>query len=177
MTRLPSAYVSGATMASISLRVRFLDETAIGPGKVRLLELIGETGSISAAGRSMAMSYHRAWNLVEELNGIFAEPLVEKQPGGRKGGGATLTRAGTGVIRRYRAIERGATRTAAVHLAALEQMAAKPRASCRRSTRRRASRSGAARARPNRRRVRAARRRRARRNAGRDRRRPARCGS
>ncbi len=119
-------------MASISLRVRFLDETAIGPGKVRLLELIGETGSISAAGRSMAMSYHRAWNLVEELNGIFAEPLVEKQPGGRKGGGATLTRAGTEVIRRYRAIERGATRTAAAHLAALEQMAAKPRASRRR---------------------------------------------
>jgi molybdate transport system regulatory protein len=113
-------------MASISLRVRFLDETAIGPGKVRLLELIAETGSISAAARAMAMSYHRAWNLVDELNRTFGEPLVDKQPGGRKGGGATLTRAGAEVVRRYRAIERSAERTAKAHLVALERMLAKP---------------------------------------------------
>ena len=40
----------------------------MGPGKIRLLELINETGSISAAGRALAMSYRQAWLLVDEIN-------------------------------------------------------------------------------------------------------------
>src|SRR5919108_2663065 len=63
----------------------------VGPGKIRLLELIDETGSISAAGRAMAMSYRRAWLLVESLNTSFRERVVDAQPGGRHGGGARLT--------------------------------------------------------------------------------------
>ncbi len=44
---------------------------ALGPGKADLLEAIAATGSISAAGRKLKMSYRRAWLLVEELNGSF----------------------------------------------------------------------------------------------------------
>ena len=40
----------------------------IGPGKVALLEEIARSGSISAAGRALKMSYRRAWELVEDLN-------------------------------------------------------------------------------------------------------------
>jgi molybdate transport system regulatory protein len=105
----------------------FDGEGAIGPGKVRLLELIGETGSISAAGREMAMSYRRAWNLVHELNTMFEEPLVEARPGGSNGGGASLTVAGTDVIRRYRAIEASVTTSARTHLTALESMLVDPK--------------------------------------------------
>ena len=40
-------------------RIRILlgSSIAIGPGKAALLEAIGETGSIAAAGRRMGMSY------------------------------------------------------------------------------------------------------------------------
>jgi molybdate transport system regulatory protein len=109
-------------MARVSLRLGFADEWALGPGKVRLLELIAETGSISAAGREMTMSYRRAWTLVNELNRMFHEPLVEGRPGGTNGGGATLTPAGADVVRRYRAIEASVTTSARTHLSALENM-------------------------------------------------------
>jgi molybdate transport system regulatory protein len=98
------------TNARLSIRIDFPGGHRIGPGKVRLLELIDETGSISAAGRAMAMSYRRAWLLVESLNAGFREPVVEAQPGGRHGGGARLTPFGHDLIRRYRALEREAGR-------------------------------------------------------------------
>jgi len=68
-----------ATM--LYLRVDFGEHGALGPGKTRLMELIAETGSISAAGRAMGMSYRRAWLLVDSLNIAFREPLVAKQTG------------------------------------------------------------------------------------------------
>jgi molybdate transport system regulatory protein len=114
-------------MARVSLRLGFSGEQALGPGKVRLLELIAETGSISAAGRAMEMSYRRAWMLVDELNRMFREPLVEARPGGTNGGGASLTEAGDDVVRRYRAIESTVTANANAHIAALEKMLAGPK--------------------------------------------------
>lgn len=111
-------------MARISLRLGFDGDRALGPGKVRLLELIAETGSISAAGRAMKMSYRRAWMLVDELNRMFREPLVEARPGGARGGGAHLTGAGGDVVHRYREIESNLTNGANAHIAALEKMLA-----------------------------------------------------
>ena len=114
-------------MARVSLRLGFDKEQALGPGKVQLLELIAETGSISAAGRAMEMSYRRAWNLVDELNGMFRQPLVAAKPGGSNGGGATVTEFGSDVIRRYRAIESSVESTARAHLAALDDMVNEPK--------------------------------------------------
>ena len=76
-----------------SLRLQLSPESRLGPGKVALLEAIEATGSISAAGRAMTMSYRRAWLLVDNLNRMFREPLVEAAPGGAKGGGAQIGRA------------------------------------------------------------------------------------
>jgi molybdate transport system regulatory protein len=109
-------------MARISLRLGFAGDHALGPGKVRLLELIGETGSISAAGRAMKMSYRRAWMLVDELNHMFSAVLVEARPGGARGGGAHLTPIGTDVVRRYRAIESNIETDPDANIAALEQL-------------------------------------------------------
>lgn len=78
----------------------------LGPGKADLLEKIGETGSIAAAGRAMGMSYKRAWMLVETMNAIFAEPLVTSSRGGSAGGGAELTEAGNQVLSLYRSLEK-----------------------------------------------------------------------
>ena len=69
-------------MPRLTLRVSdFGDERAIGPGKIRLLELIDKHGSISAAGRQMGMSYRRAWVLVDNLNHCFHAPVVAAQAG------------------------------------------------------------------------------------------------
>lgn len=105
-------------MAGLKLRLVF-EAVRIGPGKAELLDHIRETGSISAAGRRMEMSYKRAWMLVEEMNAAFAAPLVSSSRGGPGGGGASLTEAGAEVLRRYRAIEAAAAAAAADDLAAI----------------------------------------------------------
>ena len=107
-------------MARLTIRVDLGKGGALGPGKVRLLELIRSHGSISEAGRVMGMSYRQAWLLVDNLNGSFRQAVVSKQTGGHRGGGARLTPWGRRVIERYRAIEASAQRAAAPHLKALE---------------------------------------------------------
>ncbi len=63
-------------MTRLTLRIGFDEDRALGPGKVRLLELVAETGLISAAGRAMGMSYRRAWMLVDALNRTFSLPAA-----------------------------------------------------------------------------------------------------
>lgn len=87
------------------LRVVLDTNVAIGPGQVDLLEAIAETGSISKAGRSMNMSYRRAWLLVQRMNSHFAEPLVATAKGGNSGGGARLTALGQDIASCYRQME------------------------------------------------------------------------
>lgn len=77
----------------------------IGPGKADLLQGIKETGSISAAGRRIDMSYKRAWYLVEAMNAHFDRPLVEASKGGKSGGGAKLTQLGEDVLSAFREME------------------------------------------------------------------------
>lgn len=87
------------------LRLDFPQDGRLGRGKIELLEHIRETGSISAAGRTMDMSYRRAWLLVDALNQMFGEPAVEPQRGGKQGGGAQLTPFGEMLVARFRQME------------------------------------------------------------------------
>lgn len=107
-------------MVRLTLRVDFGRSWALGPGKVRLLELIERHGSIAAAGRAMGMSYRRAWLLVDSLNRCFRQPVVATQLGGTRGGGAALTAFGRRVVRQYRAMEAEAGTAVARRLTALE---------------------------------------------------------
>ena len=116
-------------MARLTIRIDLTNHGAIGPGKIKLLELLGESGSISAAGRAMGMSYRRAWTLIDGLNRAFRSPVVTTRPGGARGGGAALTDLGHDVIARYRAVERAATKASAPDLAALDaERASRPAA-------------------------------------------------
>ena len=101
------------------MRLDFAPGHAIGHGKVRLLEAVRDHGSISAAGRSMGMSYRRAWLLIDELNGLFEEPVVGTKHGGQHGGGAELTPFGHRVVQQYRTIEVKAHKAVAGELSAL----------------------------------------------------------
>lgn len=105
----------------IVLKLDFGFGRDVGPGKVRLLELIDEYGSIAAAGRAMGMSYRRAWLLVDNLNTSFAEAAVTTQLGGRGGGGAALTEFGRDLAHAYRDMERDARNAVEERLVALEE--------------------------------------------------------
>lgn len=105
---------------ALAIRIRLGEKRLLGPGKVKLMELIDELGSISAAGRSMGMSYRRAWMLADELNGLFREPVIAKQTGGAHGGGAALTALGHEVIACFRGIEKTAAKASAHDLARLK---------------------------------------------------------
>ena len=109
------------------LRVILAPGVALGPGKADLLEAIAVTGSISAAGRQMKMSYRRAWLLVEELNGSFRTALVAADKGGAHGGGARLTELGAQVLRHFRSMERKTQKAIAADLAALASLAKPPK--------------------------------------------------
>jgi molybdate transport system regulatory protein len=99
---------------------------ALGPGKIDLLAGIAETGSISAAGRQMGMSYKKAWRLIDDMNHAFRRPLVAAAKGGKAGGGARLTPTGKAVLDRYRSMEDRAARLYARDLRDLNGLAASP---------------------------------------------------
>jgi molybdate transport system regulatory protein len=97
---------AGNKQPGVRLRIVLEPNIAIGPGKMDILEGIKKTGSITAAGRRMGMSYKRAWLLVETMNACFKTPLVVTSRGGRARGGATLTPTGELVLICYRRMEK-----------------------------------------------------------------------
>src|SRR3954471_4686705 len=115
------------SLPSLSVRIDLDSEGRIGPGKIALLETIDKNGSISAAGRAMDMSYKRAWDLVDEINRICRQAAVERQTGGKNGGGATLTPFGATLVARYRKIERDAASAARKELEALRSEIGRPK--------------------------------------------------
>lgn len=113
------------SLPSLNVRIDLDPERRIGPGKIQLLENIHAEGSIAAAGRAMEMSYKRAWDLVEEINRIGSHAAVERQTGGKNGGGAVLTPFGLSLVARY--LERDAASAVRKELAALRSEIGRPR--------------------------------------------------
>jgi molybdate transport system regulatory protein len=111
---------TSAARTRLTLRVDLGEDRAIGPGKIRLLEAIRDTGSITKAGIALGMSYRRAWLLVDDMNNCFREPVIAAQVGGSHGGGAVLTAFGRRLIDQYRAIEVEAHSATASRLEELE---------------------------------------------------------
>jgi molybdate transport system regulatory protein len=119
--------VTAPSNTRLTLRVDFGSRRSIGPGKIRLLEEIGKGGSISQAGRSLGMSYRRAWLLIDDLNRSFRQAVVRAKTGGSQGGGAVLTEFGSQLVRDYRAIETAAAGAAKTRLRRLEAALQNPR--------------------------------------------------
>jgi len=122
--RTPKPSESTPASDRLSIRLDLASGARIGPGKIAVLEEIGRSGSISAAGRALRMSYRRTWELVEDLNRSLGTPVVETAAGGSGGGGAVLTQAGKAVIERYRAIQMDTALAARKHLLALNRACA-----------------------------------------------------
>ena len=109
-----------ASPLRVQVRVELGGGHRVGPGKIDLLAAIGETGSITAAGRRLGMSYRRAWLLVSALNRMFDAPVVETVAGGAHGGGAKLTDLGADLVAAYRGLEEGARNLALDKLAGFQ---------------------------------------------------------
>jgi molybdate transport system regulatory protein len=108
-------------MTRIKIRIEFGEGRYIGHGRIQLLELIGEHGSIAQAAKAMDMSYKRAWYLMDDFSAIFADPLIERQHGGRGGGAAKLTPFGAELVRQYREMEAKALTVFAKPLESMEK--------------------------------------------------------
>jgi molybdate transport system regulatory protein len=116
---------------SIRLRIDLSPDSALGPGKIALLEHIEASGSLSQAARELGMSYRRAWLLLDDVNRMFSDPATTATVGGSGGGGAQLTDLGRAIVKAYREIEDAAEKAASARIAWLE--------SCRRQSPRRSA--------------------------------------
>lgn len=106
----------------LSIRIDLANGDRIGPGKIALLEAVRSTGSISAAARTLGMSYRRAWLLIEEINNALSEPAVTTETGGKRGGGAVITSVGERVVDLYRTIESHARSAASGEFRAMAKL-------------------------------------------------------
>jgi molybdate transport system regulatory protein len=107
-------------------RIYLSPDLIVGPGKIALLKAVRDTGSISAAARTLGMSYKRAWYLLNTLNKGFHQPVFDASTGGRGGGGARLTALGETLITSYAAIAVACAAAADPQLAALFALTKRP---------------------------------------------------
>ena len=94
----------GAYRVNGSLWIEGGEQRFFGPGPVELLEGIEKTGSISKAAKAMEMSYKKAWDIVNRLNGMAAEPFVVTSIGGEDGGGSSISVEAKEMIAWYRGL-------------------------------------------------------------------------
>ena len=77
--------------------------------RVRLLEAIADTGSLSKAAESMRLSYRRAWGKLKELEDNLGYPLAKSESGGSRGGRTVLTENALAFIAAYRRFQERVT--------------------------------------------------------------------
>ncbi|MFV0237858.1 MAG: winged helix-turn-helix domain-containing protein [Flavobacteriales bacterium] len=70
----------------------------LGEGRIHLLRLVDELGSISKAAKELKMSYKKAWFLLDSMNKQAPMLILMKKTGGKNGGGAELTKYGKKII-------------------------------------------------------------------------------
>ncbi len=113
-------------MARLSIRI-YLDQShhGLGPGMAQMLEGVAAHGSIRKSAAAMAMSYRKAWLLIQNMQESFGGPVVATSIGGNDGGGATLTVLGKTLLATFRRIEARAARATAADVKKLVAMTRK----------------------------------------------------
>lgn len=75
-----------------------------GPGALKLLVLVHQTGSLNQAAAKMGMAYSRAWHIVRNAEAHLGMDLLERRVGGAGGGGSTLTADGRRLVAGFAAM-------------------------------------------------------------------------
>jgi molybdate transport system regulatory protein len=91
----------------LNVWVEMQGEVALSEWRVSLLEAVAGTGSISAAAARQGVHFRVAWRKIKEMEARLGEQLVVGHAGGAGGGGASLTPAAEGWIRRFRRVTAG----------------------------------------------------------------------
>ena len=79
-------------------------EPVLGKGGAEILKAIEESGSIMGAAQMLGMSYRFVWNYLQKIETRIGK-VVERERGGKDGGGTTLTPLGKTLLERYLSIE------------------------------------------------------------------------
>ena len=90
----------------MSLRLFFGGEKCFGPGPAALLEATDRLGSLRAAASEADMAYSKAWTSLRSCEQALGFPLLEREAGGRRGGGSRLTPTGRAIQTAYRELQR-----------------------------------------------------------------------
>jgi len=77
-----------------------------GEGTCKLLEKVNEENSLSAAVKTLGMSYRYAWGLIKNVEEHLGEPIVKTQRGGRHGGKTQLTETGLYLVESYKRLKK-----------------------------------------------------------------------
>ena len=77
-----------------------------GKGRRILLEAIEKYGSINQAAKEINISYRKAWSYINVMEDRLGIKLIERQVGGRNGGGAVLTDQARAFLKQYGELER-----------------------------------------------------------------------
>ncbi len=77
-----------------------LDSRMIG-----LLRAIEQSGSINQAAKQQGLSYKGAWQMIERANNLAPKVLIATATGGSKGGGTSLTAAGSAILQLFTSLE------------------------------------------------------------------------
>ncbi|OOF58515.1 TOBE domain-containing protein [Rodentibacter myodis] len=89
----------------ILLTIKLQQTLFIDPKRVRLLKEIQQCGSINQAAKNANVSYKSAWDHLEAMNKISPRPLLERNIGGKNGGGTTLTNYAKRLLQLYDLLE------------------------------------------------------------------------
>ena len=92
--------------ACLRIRVDFEEGTILSPGKVRLLEMVEQCGSIEGSAAAIQMELDRAHLVVGQLEALFGGSLLEPFGNGSNPERLRLTELGRKVVERYRETER-----------------------------------------------------------------------
>lgn len=82
-------------------------EPVFGRGRRFLLEAIDSHGSINRAAREVDISFRKAWGHIKAMEDRLGVKLIERQTGGKNGGGAALTPDARQFLVKYKALEKG----------------------------------------------------------------------
>jgi molybdate transport system regulatory protein len=78
-----------------------------GRGKRCLLEAIEKCGSINQAAKEIKISYRTAWSYLNAMEERLGMKLIDRQAGGKNGGGTVLTENARTILKQYNDLESG----------------------------------------------------------------------
>ncbi|TCP93322.1 molybdate transport system regulatory protein [Cricetibacter osteomyelitidis] len=77
--------------SEILLTIKLQQQLFVDPKRIKLLKEIQQCGSINQAAKNAKVSYKSAWDHLQAMNEISPHPLLERNTGGKNGGGTSLT--------------------------------------------------------------------------------------